>query len=87
MFPGQWEEEGGRERESKRKGRQQRKRLNESECKTAGMCYASAPRGRNSTRNNEHWAHGVVVSHPLSMREALGSIPSVSIFRLVPILT
>ena len=23
-------------------------------------------------------AHGVVVSHPLSMREALGSIPSVS---------
>ena len=27
-------------------------------------------------------ARGVVVSHPLSMREALGSIPSVSIFRL-----
>ena len=26
----------------------------------------------------KHWAHGVVVSHPLSMREALGSIPSVS---------
>ena len=25
------------------------------------------------------WAHGVVVSHPLSMREALGSIPSVPI--------
>jgi hypothetical protein len=25
-------------------------------------------------------AHGVVVSHPLSTREALGSIPSVSIF-------
>ena len=25
-------------------------------------------------------AHGVVVSHPLSMQEALGSIPSVSIF-------
>ena len=25
-------------------------------------------------------AHGVVVSHPLSMREALGSIPSVSTF-------
>ena len=24
-----------------------------------------------------NWAHGVVVSHPLSMREALGSIPSV----------
>ena len=28
-------------------------------------------------------AHGVVVSHPLSMREALGSIPSVSIFQFV----
>ena len=27
-------------------------------------------------------AHGVVVSHPLSMREALGSIPSVSILFL-----
>ena len=27
-------------------------------------------------------AHGVVVSHPLSMREALGSIPSVSKFDL-----
>ena len=25
-----------------------------------------------------HWAHGVMVSHPLSTREALGSIPSVS---------
>ena len=25
-----------------------------------------------------NWAHGVVVSHPLSMRGALGSIPSVS---------
>ena len=24
------------------------------------------------------WAHGVVASHPLSMQEALGSIPSVS---------
>ena len=29
--------------------------------------------------SNIHRAHGVVVSHPLSMREALGSIPSVSI--------
>jgi hypothetical protein len=27
-------------------------------------------------------ARGVVVSHPLSMREALGSIPSVSIFHI-----
>ena len=26
------------------------------------------------------WAHGVVVSHPLRMRKALGSIPSVSNF-------
>ncbi len=26
------------------------------------------------------WAHGVVVSNPLSMREALGSSPSVSMF-------
>ena len=26
------------------------------------------------------WAHGVVVSHPLSIREALGSIPNVAIF-------
>ena len=31
---------------------------------------------------NITWAHGVVVSHPLSMREALGSIPSVSIWLL-----
>ena len=29
-----------------------------------------------------HGARGVVVSHPLSMREALGSIPSVSMQRL-----
>ena len=29
---------------------------------------------------NLHGAHGVVVSHPLRMRKALGSIPSVSIF-------
>ena len=28
-------------------------------------------------------AHGVVVSHPLSMREALGSIPSESTFSLL----
>ena len=38
---------------------------------------------------NDAWAeytnraHGVVVSHPLSMREALGSIPSVSILHLI----
>ena len=38
---------------------------------------------RAPTRKVSHampWAHGVVVSHPLSMREALGSIPSVSTF-------
>ena len=32
----------------------------------------------------DNWAHGVVVSHPLSMWEALGSIPSVSILRNTP---
>merc|ERR1739837_17699 len=31
-------------------------------------------------RVRQPWARGVVVSHPLSMREALGSIPSVSSF-------
>ena len=30
--------------------------------------------------SRSYGAHGVVVSHPLSMQEALGSIPSVSIF-------
>ena len=30
--------------------------------------------------NLQSWACGVVVPHPLSMREALGSIPSVSTF-------
>ena len=30
-----------------------------------------------------HGAHGVVASHPLRMRKALGSIPSVSTFALV----
>ena len=32
----------------------------------------------NVTLGRNHGARGVVVSHPLSMREALGSIPSVS---------
>ena len=44
------------------------------------------PRGCPPCANNDPacraqrvmWARGVVVSHPLSMREALGSIPSVS---------
>ena len=31
-------------------------------------------------RNVVKWAHGVVVSHPLCMRKALGSNPSVSTF-------
>ena len=46
--------------------------------------------GNSDLQNNlaisaltNNWAHGVVVSHPLSMREALGSIPSVSIFYLL----
>ena len=30
-------------------------------------------------RRGSNWAHGVVVSHPLRMRKALGSNPSVSI--------
>ena len=30
--------------------------------------------------NQKHGAHGVVVSHPLCMRKALGSNPSVSTF-------
>ena len=29
---------------------------------------------------HHNWAHGVVVSHPLRMRKALGSIPSGSTF-------
>ena len=29
---------------------------------------------------HKHWAHGVVVSHPLRMRKALGSDPNVSVF-------
>ena len=37
-------------------------------------------RHSNAAQTLARWAHGVVVSHPLSMREALGSIPSVSIF-------
>jgi hypothetical protein len=40
------------------------------------MALVAKPQVRNDR------AHGVVVSHPLSMREALGSIPSVSKFCL-----
>ena len=49
-------------------------------------CYcvhiSGSAEGRSSARHeflNIYWAHGVVVSHPLRMRKALGSIPSVSI--------
>ncbi len=38
-----------------------------------GLLASSEPGSCDAMR-----AHGVVVSHPLSMREALGSIPSVS---------
>ena len=34
--------------------------------------------GESLLRNGLHWAHGVVVSHPLSMREAPGPNPNVS---------
>ena len=50
-------------------------------------CYcvhiSGSAEGRSSARHeflNIYWAHGVVVSHPLRMRKALGSNPSVSIF-------
>ena len=36
------------------------------------------PRCQVSSPHPLSWAHGIVVSHPLSMREALASIPSVS---------
>ena len=41
-------------------------------------------RQSNAAQTFARWAHGVVVSHPLSMREALGSIPSVSITSAEP---
>ena len=39
-----------------------------------------------AARTPNHRAHGVVVSHPLRMRKALGSNPSVSIFTAVAML-
>ena len=47
------------------------------------MSYCSPPRRPSDFHKilalgSHQWAHGVVVSHPLRMREALGSIPSVS---------
>ena len=47
------------------------------------MSYCSPPRRPSDfhellAMGSNQWAHGVVVSHPLSMREALGSILSVS---------
>jgi hypothetical protein len=38
------------------------------------------PRKHAMQKGHECRAHGVVVSHPLRMRKALGSIPSGSIF-------
>ena len=48
----------------------------------AGCVVWAANRDRAMFANaaaNSYWAHGVVVSHPLRMRKALGSNPSVSI--------
>lgn len=42
----------------------------------SGCCLRHSPQRARIV----NWAHGVVVSHPLRMRKALGSIPSVSIF-------
>ena len=44
-------------------------------------CIPSQPHIRlnAATTSSSNGAHGLVVPHPLSMREALGSIPSVSI--------
>ena len=42
------------------------------------VCGASVSSGSPGCGRSQYRAHGVVVSHPLSMREALGSIPSVS---------
>ncbi len=65
--------------------------LEDASCNALGFpstsCTILLRQGVKSTRKAPHdasefvawaWAHGVVVSHPLSMREALGSIPSVS---------
>ena len=41
----------------------------------------AAWRSNRFARSSHQRAHGVVVSHPLRMRKALGSIPSVSMFR------
>ena len=46
------------------------------------MCAALTACNELLRMGSNQWAHGVVVSHPLSMREALGSIPSVSICHL-----
>jgi hypothetical protein len=44
------------------------------------LCPRAPVQGMGAGR----WAHGVVVSHPFSMREALGSIPSVSSLGVMP---
>ena len=45
------------------------------------MLCVSQQSGQVIPRAQWPWAHGVVVSHPLRMRKALGSIPSVSIWK------
>ena len=47
---------------------------------TARCCWAITHIKKQRYQN---WTHGVVASHPLSMREALVSIPSVSILKNV----
>ena len=41
-------------------------------------CGSRGCKTKTDTTTSQHRAHGVVVSHPLRMRKALGSIPSVS---------
>ena len=50
----------------------------------AGNCQGVVSDMGNMWLLGHHRAHGVVVSHPLSMREALGSMPSVSIMAVEP---
>ena len=48
---------------------------------TSSRCCADKQQGSVLAAGSYHGAHGVVVSHPLRMRKALGSNPSVSISR------
>ena len=56
------------------------RRVAESSVSPEAFCSRVSTRAIMYTR-----ARGVVVSHPLSMREALGSIPSVSKFLATPV--